>query len=167
MSSRKGLNAMNPFLLQPDERLAAWIAFRRSLEVLPDEDRLLPVTAWWAQAPLMSIAYDPENPKSWPSPWEMIHTGDWCRNSVAIGMEATLRLSGVSAQKLRIAMLHVRDAQHMGLVVLYEDDLVLNFDWGRVVRMPADRHAIRSWRWEKRGYAEVGTGQRATAPMLI
>lgn len=149
---------MNPFLLRRDERLSAWVAFRRGLEAMPPEDRLAPVAAWWAQAPLLTIAYDPEAPDTWPSPWEMVHAGDWCRNSVAIGMEATLRLSGVPAERLELAMLIAPGEERMGLVAVFDGATALNHEWGAPCPLPSPRRVVHRWRWNRRGYAAAGSG---------
>jgi hypothetical protein len=96
---------MNPFLLDPHERLRDWKAFRTGLSMLSEPDQLRAVAGYWALAPMKSLAYDVERPLDLPTPWEMIDLGDWCRNSVAYGMEFTLRLAGWDASRLKLVSL--------------------------------------------------------------
>ena len=145
---------MNPFLLPSDERLADWMAFRRSLAELDTQNRLSRVAAYFAQAPLTKIAYDPERPADWPTPWEMIHRGEWDRDITAVGIEATLRLSGIAADRLELLMLHVPADATLRMVVLVDRVATLNYAWGSVAEMPAVSHARRRWRFDGRGYAE-------------
>lgn len=77
----------NPFLLSPKQRLEEWKIFRNAITTLPDYNQLSEIASFWAQAPLSKFAYDPEQPSEWATPWEMIYEGDWCKFSVAIGME--------------------------------------------------------------------------------
>ena len=147
---------MNPFLLPPAERLADWKRFRTSLVALDAEPQLAAVAAYWAQAPLLSIAYDLDRCHAWPTIWEMIHANAWCRNSVAIGMEATLRLAGLRAD-LILRLIHDRSIQAILLLLVIDDHWVLNYDWGSFRRYPeTDHYTISEWRFTGRGYSTLG-----------
>ncbi len=80
----------------------------------------------------MKMAYDPEAPETWPGPWEMISEGDWCPYSVAIGMEFTMRLAGISADRMEI--LHIRDYDISCemFVLKIDESLVMNYSVGIV-----------------------------------
>lgn len=147
---------MNPFLLTANERLADWKALRKSLAGMDEQQQLATVAKYWAQAPLLTIAYDLEKPETWPTPWEMIHANQWCRSSVAIGMEATLRLAGFVPERLKLCLIIDRDIQEMLMILVVDDDWVLNYDWGVVQKYPSSKHSIlRQWRFTGRVYAAV------------
>jgi hypothetical protein len=149
---------VNPFLLAPRERLADWKAFRQSITSLPEEQQLSAVARYWGRAPLSTIAYDAEDLSSWPTAWEMVSAGEWCRNSVAVGMEATLRLCGWDRH--RMAIRHVRDLDicFAGLVLEIDGNRWLNYDHAIVVEHPRTRLVeMARWHFTGKFYALAAT----------
>jgi hypothetical protein len=122
----------NPFLLSPDERLANWRDFRKSIIDFSDEEKFQAVVDYWSHAPLQNIAYDIEDIENFPTPWEMVHAGEWCRNSIAVGMEFTLRLAGIDASRLELRMIIDPTISDMMLTVFIDNKYILNYDWGNV-----------------------------------
>jgi hypothetical protein len=147
--------SVNPFLTAPEERLSRWKVFRRSLHGLETTEQLAQVAEFWSKAPLGPRAYDPYDASCWLTPWEMIHHNQWCRSSVAIGMENTLRLSGIDSNRLCLRL--ITDAIYDALLVLIVDDsFVLNYDWGSVHPLPLSGHeVIREWRFVNRDYFQM------------
>lgn len=143
---------MNPFLLPPDQRLTHWRDFRKSLMTLDDYQKLVKVAEYWACAPLMAIAYDVNDASHWPTPWEMVHSNEWDRNSVAIGMESTLRLADVSADRMALRLILDRVMQLMLLVLVVDSTWVLNYDWGSVITYPKTARIIKEWRYTGKNY---------------
>ena len=145
----------NPFLQAPSERLAQWKTFRRNLQKIDLDTQINEVAAFWSLPPIGPRAYDPADCASWLTPWEMIHNNQWCRSSVAIAMEHTLRLSGLAADRLRLRL--ISDPIHDALLVLVvDDDLVLNYDWGSVRRLPLNGHdVISEWQFTDRNYIQL------------
>jgi len=147
---------MNPFLLPSGERLADWRHFRISLTAFSDRQRYTAVASYWAQAPLIKLAYDLDNCQGWPSIWEMIHANRWCRNTVAIGMEATLRLADMSPDRLSLRLIHDRKIEDILVILLIDDHWVLNYDWGSLrVSSATDHYIMREWRFTGRGYSTL------------
>ena len=138
---------MNPFILSPEDRLDHWKKFRSSLVDLSEEDKLTRVAEYWALAPLSKLAYDIERPDNWPTPWEMITNGDWCRNSVAIGMEFTLRLSGFPAERMELTLIRDWDISEVILVLNIDQKTVLNYTYDSVDLYPTTRHDVVG-RWQ-------------------
>lgn len=147
---------MNPFLLSPKERLAHWSAFRRELPVLPEAEQFARVADYFAKAPLVKIAYDPVRPDTWPTPWEMISDGEWCRQSIAVGMEATLRLAGLDPERTALAMIICPEISDHRLVLQIDGRVTLNYLWGLPTDRPLGPHrVIGRWRFRGRGYADI------------
>lgn len=138
---------MNPFILSAQDRLDHWKKFRTSLSSLLEDEQLSAVAEYWALAPLSKIAYDIERPETWLSPWEMVMEGDWCRNSVAIGMEFTLRLAGVDPHRMQLVMIRDWDLSESMLVLNIDDSKLLNYTYGLVVDYPDTRHDVVG-RWQ-------------------
>ncbi len=147
---------MNPFFLSPEERLADWKALRTSLANLPEDLQLSTVATYWSRAPLLTMAHDCERPQDLPTPWEMISEGNWCRQSVAIGMEFTLRLAGWSADRLRLQMIRDYDESEVFLLLIIDGEKVLNYNHGTVTEYPTSRHDITGrWAFSGKFYRSV------------
>lgn len=146
---------MNPFLLPPTERLRHWKDFRRELADQPTSAQIAAVAAYWSNTPIGALAYNPDDETGWLSPWERIYNNQWCRSSVAIGMENTLRLAGIEADRLRLQLL-ADDICDLLLVLIVDDAFVLNYDWGSVRSLPLPESAvIREWRFAGHGYLQL------------
>lgn len=144
---------MNPFILSSRQRLDDWTQFRKSLSGISLEEQLDRVVEYWSQAPLVNFAYDENHFDDLPTPWEMITEGNWCRDSVAVGMEFTLRLAGVDGCIL--SLIH-DDVSSQRLVVLRVGDWVLNMEYGTKIKIPSSAQILSHWEWDDkaRSYKE-------------
>lgn len=147
---------MNPFLLDARQRLADWKEFRKALTVLPEAEQLEAVAHYWAKAPLGKLAYDLDDPEGIPSAWEMVSAGEWCANSIAIGMEFTLRLAGWAPERLLLAMIRDYDISEMKVVLIIDGNRWLNYSYDQVSDTPTTRHdVIGHWRFSGKLYAQT------------
>lgn len=147
---------MNPFLLPPEERLAHWKELRKSLAAMDDMTKLKAVAQYWSNAPLKTIAYDPADSANWLTPWEMMYRNEWCRSSIAIGMENTLRLAGFSTDRMKLKYIIDRDIQAVLLILVVDDTWVLNYDWGSVLPYPKTNHNVmKAWRFSGKAYLSL------------
>lgn len=121
----------------PSERLDEWTTFRDGLPSLSESEQLSQVCRWWGLAPLNKRSLDPQDPKSWMTVWEMLHTGDMCQNSIAIAMESTLRLSGWDASRLALQMVRSEEENAEFLVVKIDDEYLLNYSYATPVNLDA------------------------------
>ena len=143
---------INPFLLSPTERLSDWRLFRQSLMALPEQQQLTAVARYWSQAPLSRINYDPDQ---CPTIWQMLHANQWSRDTVAIGMEATLRLAGMAASRMTLRL--IRDASDELLILVIDDTWALNYDWGSLRPYSMIVHSIlRQWQFAEKDYFTLG-----------
>ncbi len=130
-----------------------WKQFRKSLIDMQETEQLQAVAEYWSKAPLVSIAYDTNDSSNWPTPWEMVKANEWCRSSVAIGMENTLRLAGFSSDRMKLKLILDRDIQEMLLVLVVDETWVLNYDWGFVQPCPTtDHRTLKEWQFVGRSY---------------
>jgi hypothetical protein len=144
---------MNPFLLSQSERLSDWKAFRTSLSEDDEVTQVQRVVDYWSQAPLMAYGHDPEKPQDWGSPWEMISDGRWCRLSVAIGMEFTLRLAGWAPERLLLEYFNDRDAQDMFFVLKIDGNRILNYTFKSIEEeLKTNRIIVCRWQFLDRFY---------------
>lgn len=146
---------MNPFMLPASERLDAWSEFRDSLPTKPEQDQLQLVAEFWAQCPYSNWSIDPEDSKTWLSPWEMIHEGEYCKNAIALGMEATLRYSGWNPGRLKLVMAKNLEDGEEFFVVIIDDLLVLNYSYAEITKVDDLYGAIDTlytYRWVGRAF---------------
>jgi hypothetical protein len=73
------------------DRLSAWRCFRDCLESSPTpfED----VIKFWREAPFVGPYLNPNNPGSWPDPWQLIIDGKFDNLGLALAMLYTLKLT--------------------------------------------------------------------------
>lgn len=147
---------MNPFVISTTQLLTDWKTIRTGLKSQTEEQQLASVAEFWAQAPLSTMAYDPEALDTYPTPWEMMHANDWCRNSVAVGMEFTLRLGGWTPDRLTIKMIRDYDISEQKLVVEVDQKYLLNYEYRSVVPWPTTNYDILdAWKFTGRHYERV------------
>ena len=146
---------MNPFLLDSMTRLAHWKTFRKALIDKTVTDQIDAVALYFSKAPIGVCACDLDNAAQWPNPWELVHNNQWCRSSVAIGMENTLRLAGVASDRLTLRL--ISDDLYQALLILIIDDYyVLNYAWGSVHFIPLpNHHVIHQWHYVDRSYSQL------------
>lgn len=116
---------------------------------MSDQQRLVAVAAYWAQAPLSIIA-DTEH---WPSIWQMLYDNVWSRNSIAVGMDATLRLAGTAPERLSLRL--IRDKSDVLMVLVVDQTWVLNYDWGTHRRYKFPHEVLREWRFMGKHYVAI------------
>jgi len=78
---------------QPEERLTAWKAFRKSLSGNNVVDVLDDVAQKWADVPFVPYYLDINDISSWPDPWTLIHENQYCNLAKGLGMFYTLYYS--------------------------------------------------------------------------
>jgi hypothetical protein len=147
---------MNPFLLPAEDRLSHWKNFRTQLATMTEAEQLAAVATYWSLAPLSTIAYDPEALDECPTAWEMIKHNDWCSNSIAVGMEFTLRLSGWDASRLILRNVKDYDLCLQKIVLEIDNAHFINYDYSVVVPLPETRYDILdSWQFTGRHYSKI------------
>lgn len=127
----------NPFLLRPDELMRDWKNIRQEIKALSEDgDKFLLAAKYWAQAPLMKRAYDIEDCEHIPGPWEMMTANNWCPESVAIGMEFTLRLAGIDTNRMALVLIRDYEQSEQFLCLEIDNDKYLNYCVGEITPKP-------------------------------
>ena len=117
------------FFKTADERLSAWRELRKKLTQA--DNPLEQVINFWSEAPLVihNHKVDPYNPKSWPTPWELIDENKYDDFTLALMIGYTLKLS----DRFRDKSIEVRTMVDSAKTKLYNlvyvgNDVVLNYD---------------------------------------
>lgn len=144
---------MNPFLLSPEERNHEWKACRERLKTMNEDEQLAEVSAFWAQVPLSKTSFDITDPTTWGTPWEMMHAGNWCALSRAIGMDFTLRLGGWNPDRLRLILANDHSNSETIMVVEIDNQIILNYDMRKPINMPTRPWTIiGTWKFTGKFY---------------
>lgn len=109
-----------------EERLSLWREFRTSLE--SSNDPLQEVINFYSLAPLVSIATDPWDQKTWPTPWELLKENEYCDFTTVLGMCYSLQLTDRffgSNFEIHISTDHEKSETHY---LLFVDGQVLGFN---------------------------------------
>lgn len=131
----------------PSTRLGMWREFRRSLDTTNTREVCSIVIKWWESAPLVSIAIDPVDASRWPTPWEMLHQGDFCENSLALGMSYTIYYANHDI-KNELIYVTCRTKSFQQLCVLIDNKHLLNYERGRISTLPTDGSCDINYRVE-------------------
>jgi len=146
---------MNPFMLSSSERLEAWGVFRDGLPEMNESEQLSKVAHFWSQCPYSNWTMDPENTKEWLSVWEILYEGEYCKNAIALGMEATLRFAGWNPERLKLAMNKNTEDGEEFFVLIIDDQHVLNYSHGEVEKVDDIKECINtlySYQWRGRSF---------------
>jgi hypothetical protein len=123
--------------MKPEHRLHDWKIFRESLTTLAKEEQLIETAEYWSVVPLVKYYLNFDKPDTWPTPWELLNEGQFCRSGVAFMMYKTLELckGGVwTPEQLKLVLINDLTNEETYLVLVVEDEYVLNYDHARVVR---------------------------------
>ena len=70
--------------ISSSQRLKDWRDFRKSVFELSEQEQLHKVIDWWGKTPfILQPVVDWEDISSWPSPWELINYGEYCRSGIS------------------------------------------------------------------------------------
>lgn len=116
----------------PQKRLAQWRSFRKGLDTDNLQETCHQVCQWWSFAPLSNLSLDPYDTQTWPSVWEMLHLGDFCKFSTAIGMSYTLFYID---EKLENNILRIYDHENSDIYMttLIDGRWLLNYNLSQVI----------------------------------
>lgn len=116
------------FLKNLDDRLSTWMELRKSLEHV--DNPLNVVSEFWSTAPMIihNHKVDPYNPKSWPTPWELIEANKYDDFTIALMMAYSLKLSDkFKNDKVEVKTMVDSAKTRLYNVVYVNDDTVLNY----------------------------------------
>lgn len=117
------------FSKSPDERLSSWKNFREAIET--SDDPLLDVIEFWKPAPFIPYNkdVDPYNPKSWPTPWDIIVENKYDDFTKTVMMAYTLKYTErFSKSDIQVQNIVDKDKNLVYNVVCVDNKWILNYD---------------------------------------
>tara|TARA_Y100000022_G_scaffold76833_1_gene66313 strand:- start:201 stop:653 length:453 start_codon:yes stop_codon:yes gene_type:complete len=125
------------WLDSPSTRLNRWRGFRKGLNTDDTKAVCETVVDWWKMAPISSWTIDPVDSSTWPTPWEMLHSGNFCDNSIALGMSYTIHYAN---EHIPNRLLYVTDRENsiQKLCTLIDNKYLLNYSYGTISTLPTE-----------------------------
>lgn len=113
------------------EKILAWREFRQQANDKTISDMIDLVNQWWTFTPWVRKTIDPYNPESWPTPWDMISKGEFCRSAIALGQAYTLWSCFPNAD-VELWLINNFGEKDVHLVVVIDQKTLLNYTLGHV-----------------------------------
>jgi hypothetical protein len=112
-----------------EERLRLWKKLRDDIKNLATDDQSLSVAKFCCNIPFGSRTMDYYSPNSWPTPWEILFYGSFCKSSISLLMFYTLAL--LPNDKI-IELLLIDDAGDIYLLPVINNQTILNYHLGEI-----------------------------------
>jgi hypothetical protein len=116
-----------------DSRLSAWLDLRK--QVNQADHPLELVNEFWREVPFTAYnrEIDQYNPKSWPTPWEIIANNKYDDFTLAIMIGFTLLLTNKYANSyIEVKTMVDKDQKKLYNVVCVDNDWALNYSDGPI-----------------------------------
>lgn len=120
--------SLEHWFLDKQGKLLAWREWRGTLAEISDV--ATEVALWWKFVPMVSKSVDPWREDTWPDPWTLISSGQFCPSAQGLGMFYSLVLTGNDCKLVR-----ARIDNEIRLLALLADNQLLNYVDGEVVDM--------------------------------
>lgn len=114
----------------PENRINHWKQFREQMSTLSEDEQIQAVATFFADVPLGARCVDYYTPKTWPTPWEILHKGNFCPSSTSLLMYYTFRL--LTNFKKDVTIHLIEDNNDRYLIVAVDKIFVLNYELGRI-----------------------------------
>jgi len=113
------------------DRLKMWRDFRLTLEESnsPFEDTI----EFWNNAPLSSIASDPYNKETWPTPWEMIEENRYCDFTKILAIYYTLQLTDRFSNSCFEIHITLDEKESVLRYLLFVDNLTIGYYYNKSI----------------------------------
>jgi len=116
------------FLAPLDDRINLWREFRKNLRDVDRATALVATAELWSRAPFVSHYLIPDDPQSWPEPWELLMDDIFCDTTIALGIVYTLALSDFSLDQI---FLKIAPEDNLNLV--FYGEKVINYELGTLI----------------------------------
>ena len=123
-----------------DRRLTAWYKLRESVRVLPSQDALFKINAWWFDAPWQPYYLHWDDQATWPDPWQLLSDNVYCEVARGLGILYTITL--LDRADLASASLVLTASGH-NLVLVEQTKYILNWNFDTVVNTNQEVEILR------------------------
>jgi len=114
------------------EKILAWRELRQNAVDMSVDSIVNAVNTWWTFSPWVRKTIDPYKPETWPTPWDMISRGEFCRSAIALGQAYTLWMTAPNTN-VELWLVNNFSEKDIHLVVVIDKKTVLNYTLGQVM----------------------------------
>jgi hypothetical protein len=115
--------------LTDEERLRLWKELRGSLAGADLSVQLNSIAQFCAKMPFGSRTLDYYTPEDWPTPWEILYHGTFCKSSISLLIFYTITFL---SPETKVDLYLVEDSDDIFLLPIIDDQFVLNYELGVV-----------------------------------
>lgn len=120
---------MNRNSIPDDTRLKMWKSLRNDIAAYTLSEQLTHIAVFFSKMPHESRTIDYYTPSDWPTPWEILFRGTFCKSSISLIMYYTISILNPKCK----AELHlINDGEDEYLVPIIDSKFVLNYQLGAV-----------------------------------
>lgn len=116
------------------EKILSWRELRKESSQAEFNEAIKKITDWWTYAPWVKKTIDPYKPDTWPTPWDMIQKGHFCRSALALGQAYTIWILFPQAD-CELWLINNQSEQDIHLVVVIDKTLILNYNMGYIEKL--------------------------------
>ena len=110
-------------------RLADWVRLRQTATPLTQVEQLILINDWWFNAPIVNHLIHWENPKAWPTPWELLNNNGYCELARALGIVYTIMI----IENRKYTDLKITQTKEDNLVLVDGGKYILNWAPGEML----------------------------------
>lgn len=115
-----------------EKRLEDWKNFRKNISQLNNEDQMKKTVEWWSKTPfILQPTIDWDNYSNWPTAWELIYEGTYCRSSISYLIYKTLFYLDWNDNRFKLKL--IKDNYEMHYILLIDDKFVINYDINNIL----------------------------------
>jgi hypothetical protein len=116
------------------EKILAWRELRQQAADKSLLETIEMINAWWTYTPWVRKTIDPYDTSTWPTPWDMINLGQFCRSAIALGQAYTLWLCRPDV-KTELYLVNNFSEKDIHLIAVIDEKFVLNYILGQVLML--------------------------------
>jgi hypothetical protein len=139
---------MNPFVIDPKTRLAAWKDLRKQIISSENtEEKINLALQFWKMAPLQNNVLDWDKCENWPTPWELLNDNRFCDSTLSLAVAYTLLLSDPETFADAKLILVTDRINHVQKIMVKTNNVVLNYGWLDVNQLEILKKLQTHTRW--------------------
>lgn len=113
--------------------IKSWKDLRDKIKWFDDDNKIVEVLNYWSKVATVHYVMDWDKPKTWLTPWEIIHDDYYDDVAIAYMMAETLILDGMSPDRIELRYIQNVNDKSRFMILIIDDTLVLNYSYNEIV----------------------------------
>lgn len=116
------------------EKILAWRDLREHVKRGNFDQAIKVIEDWWTFTPWVRKTMDPYKPDTWPTPWDMINKGQFCRSAIALGEAYTIWTCFPNIDT-ELWLINNFSEKDIHLIVVIQKNTVLNYTPSQILTL--------------------------------